>query len=150
MEAGKTKCPRPGKECNEFMCGNSVDGICTIQEYKNDIKIFIDSSEFQQKVLDYIGSNEFDKTVDSTIFNDKPEYRQAIAHGMVIAAMLTSRCKQIEIYEVTDMKKCIILEIENKTDFENEMNEYLSNGYKIEASSCNSKYYKAIMVLEKE
>lgn len=21
-------CPRPGKECNEFMCGNSVEGMC--------------------------------------------------------------------------------------------------------------------------
>ena len=28
------------------------------------------------------------------------------------------------------MKKCIILEIENKTDFENKMNEYLSEGLK--------------------
>lgn len=92
MDAGNTNCPRPGKECNEFMCGNSIDGICTIQEYKNDIKNFIDSNEFQQKVLDYICSNEFDKMVDSTIFNDKPEYKQAIIHGMVIAAMLTSRC----------------------------------------------------------
>lgn len=33
------------------------------------------------------------------------------------------------------MKKCVVLEIENK------MNEYLSEGYKVEASSCNSKYY---------
>lgn len=99
MDTGNTNCPRPGKECNEFMCGNSVDGICTIQEYKNDIKNFIDSSEFQQKVLDYIGSNEFDKMVDSTIFNDKPEYKQAIAHGMVIAAMLTSRCTSYIVKE---------------------------------------------------
>ena len=40
------------------------------------------------------------------------------------------------------MKKCIVLEMENKTDFENAMNDYLSDGYKVEASSCNSKYYK--------
>ena len=33
-------------------------------------------------------------------------------------------------------------------DFENAMNDYLSDGYKVEASSCNSKYYKAILVLE--
>lgn len=44
-------------------------------------------------------------------------------------------------------KRCVILEIENKIDFENKMNEYLTIGYKIEASSCNSKYYKAILVL---
>ena len=46
------------------------------------------------------------------------------------------------------MKKCVVLEMENKTDFENAMNDYLSDGYKIEASSCNSKYYKTILVLE--
>ena len=44
-------------------------------------------------------------------------------------------------------KRCVILEIENKVDFENKMNEHLTKGYKIEASSCNSKYYKAILVL---
>ena len=116
----------------------------------SDYNILIDSTEFQQKVLDYIYSDEFENMVDSTMFKDNDDYKHAIAHGMVIAAMLTSRCKQIEISKVIDMKKCIILEIENKTDFENKMNEYLSKGYKIEASSCNSKYYKAIMVLDKE
>ena len=42
------------------------------------------------------------------------------------------------------MKKCVVLEMEN----ENAMNDYLSDGYKVEASSCNSKYYKAPLVLE--
>ena len=46
------------------------------------------------------------------------------------------------------MKKCIILEIENKADFENQLNKYISSGYKIESSSCNSKYYKAILVFD--
>lgn len=27
-------------------------------------------------------------------------------------------------------------------------NKYLSDGYKVEASSCNSKYYKSILILE--
>ena len=29
-------CPRLGKECNEFMCGSSVDGVCRegLQDYK--------------------------------------------------------------------------------------------------------------------
>ena len=111
-------------------------------------KILIDSTEFQQKVLDYISSCEIDKMIDATVFKDSQECKQAIIHGMVIASMLTSRCKQIEINKVIDMKKCIVLEIENKTDFENKMNEYLSEGYRIEASSCNSKYYKAIMMFE--
>lgn len=48
------------------------------------------------------------------------------------------------------MKLCIVLEMETSRDFENELNKYLSQGYKIEASSCNSKYYKAILVLQTE
>ena len=48
------------------------------------------------------------------------------------------------------MKKCVVLEIESRVEFENKMNEYLSEGCKVEASSCNSKYYKAILVLEEE
>lgn len=47
-------------------------------------------------------------------------------------------------------KKCVILEMENCKDFENKMNKYLSKGYKVESSSCNSKYYKAILVLDEE
>lgn len=46
------------------------------------------------------------------------------------------------------MKKCIVLEMESKIDFEKSMNDYLSIGFKVEASSCNSKYYKAILILE--
>ena len=46
------------------------------------------------------------------------------------------------------MKYCIVLEMEDKNDFEYRMNVLLSEGYKVESSSCNSKYYKAILVLE--
>lgn len=46
--------------------------------------------------------------------------------------------------------KCVILEVEDCKDFENMMNKYLSKGYKIESSSCNSRYYKAILVLDEE
>ena len=46
------------------------------------------------------------------------------------------------------MKRCVVLEMENHIAFENVMNNYLSKGYKVEASSCNSKYYKAILILE--
>ena len=48
------------------------------------------------------------------------------------------------------MKKCVVLEMENKYDFEKALNDHLDDGYKIEASSCNSKYYKAILLLEEE
>ena len=48
------------------------------------------------------------------------------------------------------MKKCVILEMENSNDFENAINDYLDAGYKVESSSCNSRYYKAILVLKEE
>ena len=48
------------------------------------------------------------------------------------------------------MKKCVILEMENSNDFENAMNVYLYDGYKVESSSCNSIYYKAILVLKED
>lgn len=43
--------------------------------------------------------------IDATVFKDNQECKQAIIHGMVMASMLTSRCKQIKINEVADMKK---------------------------------------------
>lgn len=51
------------------------------------------------------------------------------------------------IMEGKFMSKCIILEMENCNDFQRIMNEYLILGYRVEASSCNSKYYKAILIL---
>ena len=48
------------------------------------------------------------------------------------------------------MKKCVILEMENGKDFEKAMNDYVDDGYKVEASSCNSRYYKAILVLKED
>lgn len=60
-----------------------------------DYKVLIDSTELQQKVLDYIGSEEFDKMLDCTVFKDNNQYKLAIIHGMSIASMLTYRCKTI-------------------------------------------------------
>lgn len=48
------------------------------------------------------------------------------------------------------MKNCVILEMENSNDFENTMNDYLDDGYKVQSSSCNSGYYKAILVLKED
>lgn len=64
-------------------------------------RMFIDPTEFNQKVLDYISSDELDKMVDSTVFKDKPECKNAIIHGMIIASMLTCRCKSIYVKEET-------------------------------------------------
>ena len=48
------------------------------------------------------------------------------------------------------MKNCVILEMENSNDFENAMNDYLDEGYKVESSSSDSRYYKAILVLKED
>lgn len=48
------------------------------------------------------------------------------------------------------MNKCVIIEIENSKNFEEKMNKYLNDGYKVESSSCNSKYYKAILILKEK
>ena len=58
-----------------------------------DYKILIDSQELQQIILDYIRNGEFDKMFNSTVFKDNPDYRLAMIHGMIIASMLSSRCK---------------------------------------------------------
>lgn len=71
---------------------------------RDKYRILIDSEEFQQKVLDYIGSKEIDKMIDSTVFKDNPECKSAIIHGMVIAAMITSRCERFYIEEKEESK----------------------------------------------
>lgn len=48
------------------------------------------------------------------------------------------------------MDKCRVLEMEDWIAFQTVMNEYLNLGYKIESSSCNSKYYKAILILQED
>lgn len=63
----------------------------------DNYKLYIEVSEFQQKVLDYITSGEIDKMINATIFANKTDCKRAIIHGMAIASMLTSRCKLIGI-----------------------------------------------------
>lgn len=63
----------------------------------DNYKMLIDSTELQQKILDYIASEEFGKMVDSTVFKDNNQCKMAIIHGMSIASMLTCRCKPLYI-----------------------------------------------------
>ena len=63
-------------------------------------KLLIDSTEYHQKVLDCIYSEEIDKFFRATYFKNLPEVdmcKQAMIYGMVIASMMTSRCDQIVI-----------------------------------------------------
>lgn len=53
---------------------------------------FINVYEFQETILKYICSDEINKIVDSTVFKDDPNGKQAIIHDMVMAALITSKC----------------------------------------------------------
>lgn len=80
----------------------------------NNYKMLIDSTELQQKILDYIASKEFDKMVDSTVFKGNSQCRMAIIYGMSIASMLTCRCEKFctnftkEEYEYDYRPQCCI------------------------------------------
>ena len=80
----------------------------------DNYKRLIDSTELQQKVLDYIASEEFIKMIDSTVFRDNNQCKLAIIHGMAIASMLTCRCEQFYInfkkekYEDDSKPQCCI------------------------------------------
>lgn len=63
-------------------------------------KLLIDSTEYQQKVLDCICSVEIDKFFGVTYFKNLPEdnvCKQAMIYGMTIASMIISRCDRIVI-----------------------------------------------------
>ena len=45
-------------------------------------------------------------------------------------------------------KNCIVLEMQDANNFQTELNKHLLDGYKIESSSCNGKYYRAILILD--
>ena len=66
---------------------------------KEIYRVLIDSKEFQQKVLDYIGSEEIDKVIRTTSFDGKPECKSAIIYGMCLASMLTNNCEPFYIIE---------------------------------------------------
>lgn len=49
-----------------------------------------------------------------------------------------------------NLDRCVVLAEENKGRFEVLMEQHLEVGYKVEASSCNSREYKAILILPEE
>ena len=64
---------------------------------KSKCAVVMSTQEFQEKILDFIASEEFDKHFNSTTFADKPECRQAMMHGMCIASMLVTKCDQLVV-----------------------------------------------------
>ena len=58
--------------------------------------MLINDKEFHDKILSYIGSDEINKIIDNTAFKNNKKYRQAVIHGMCLASMLTSDCKDYD------------------------------------------------------
>ena len=63
------------------------EGVST----KPENAVLVDQNDFLQKILDCISSDEVDKYLDNTSFKDIPQCKQAMVHGMLIAAMMTSK-----------------------------------------------------------
>lgn len=55
---------------------------------------------------------------------------------------------QKNIDHVVDGSRCVVVEESDSEKFKNCVDNYLNKGYKISASSCNSKTWKAILVKE--
>jgi len=51
-------------------------------------KVFIDIDEFQNYILEYVGSDEFNQYYNSMKFTDD---KQAFMQGLVLASLLTVR-----------------------------------------------------------
>jgi len=88
-------------------CGDALGEITNEKsdEVKYDYKVLIDSSEFQTNILNYIGTNEFENMFQNTIFStfsDSQQYKNAIIQGMMIASMLTCKCKPLCVKEKID------------------------------------------------
>ena len=69
----------------------------TTSKKEESYRLLIDVKEFQQKVLDYMCSNEIDTMIEHTDFKDKPECKNAIIHGMAVASLLTSTCESFYV-----------------------------------------------------
>ena len=73
-----------------------------VKEEKYNHRILIDTQEFQSKILDLIGSEEFDRQFATTIFNtyeNQQQYRQAMMHGMLLAGIMTCKCELLRAKE---------------------------------------------------
>ena len=65
---------------------------------------FIELKEFQQKILNYINSEEFNKHFESTIFADKKECKSSMIYGLCIAAILANKCNIFIAYNNKENK----------------------------------------------
>lgn len=82
-----------------------------------DYRIVVDTKEFQQKILDYIGSDKIDEMIINSVFANSSECKSAAIYGMTIASMLMSSCELMAITNAEDSKT--INDIETMTENSN-------------------------------
>ena len=91
----------------------------------NKNKIFVDTNDARKRILDCITSDELEKFVGPTIFNNDDKYIAAIKHGMCIASMLLVDCDSLIIEEnennpkITDDESKETAYLITKVDFDN-------------------------------
>lgn len=86
-------------------------------------RLVVDTKEFQQKVLDYISSDEIDKMISNTVFAEKPECKSAIAHGMIVASMLTSYCTLMYVKEYKEEEERMLSANEARAKTQNNIDD---------------------------
>lgn len=66
----------------------------------NNYEFYVNVSEFQKKVLEFVNSGELDKFFENTVFDNyeyKNDCKSAMITGMSLASMITSDCELIGI-----------------------------------------------------
>lgn len=78
-----------GRTSDKVDAENITTAINAVSESYPELK----SNENYKQLMNELSTTcEIDKMIDTTVFKDNQECKQAIIHGMVIASMLTSRC----------------------------------------------------------
>ena len=88
------------------MCGffgecthrKETDSAEDCNQYHDDF--YVNVSEFQKKVLEFVTSGELDKFFKNTVFDNyeyKNDCKSAMITGMSLASMITSDCELIGI-----------------------------------------------------
>ena len=95
----------------------------------NKNKIFVDTNDARKRILDCIMSDELEKLVGPTIFNNDDKYIAAIKHGMCLASLLLVDCDSLIIAEnenkpkITDKESKGSIYLITKVDFDNMENQ---------------------------
>ena len=101
----------------------------------------IDTSEFNQIILDYISSGKIDEFISNSIYTDDPQSRNAIIYGMCIASLLTSQCS-IPCIKITDEEeKAYETLLTDRDDYKKRFGEMVELTIKLKNAFLGEGYY---------